>query len=198
LFYMCRFDGGGMVALILVLGGGRSGKSAFAEELAARAGSRVVYVATAEVGDGEMARRVAVHRARRPASWRTVEEPRRPDRAVRLSGGEADAVLVDCLTMWITNLLLDDPDCPAEKKEALILARARELADAAVAVPVPVILVANEVGLGLVPDNPLGRVYRDIAGRVNQYLAGRAERVYLVVAGLPLELKALSRTFAGD
>lgn len=186
------------MALILVLGGARSGKSGFAEELAGRAGPRVVYVATATVGDQEMARRVAHHRARRPVNWQTVEEPFRPERAVRVYGGEADAVLVDCLTMWITNLLLDGPERPAEDTETLILERARELADAAGPAPARVILVANEVGLGLVPDNPLGRNYRDIAGRVNQYLARRADQVYLVVAGLPVEIKSLSRAVGGE
>ncbi|OAT86769.1 bifunctional adenosylcobinamide kinase/adenosylcobinamide-phosphate guanylyltransferase [Desulfotomaculum copahuensis] len=186
------------MALILVLGGARSGKSGFAEELAGRAGPRVVYVATATVGDQEMARRVAHHRARRPAAWQTVEESFRPEEVVRVFSRAADAVLVDCLTMWITNLLLHDPERPVEETEALILERVRALADAAGPAPARVILVSNEVGLGLVPDNPLGRNYRDIAGRVNQYLARRADQVYLVVAGLPVEIKSLSRTVAGD
>lgn len=183
------------MALVLVLGGARSGKSSFAEELAASNGSRVVYVATAAASDDEMARRIANHRRRRPAGWLTVEETHRLERVIREYERKAGVLLIDCLTMWVTNLLLDESlpasGSTAEDKESFILEQARQLGGTAAASPARVIMVANEVGLGLVPDNALGRSFRDVAGRVNQLLAREAEEVYLVVAGLPVEIKSL-------
>lgn len=184
------------MAMVLVLGGARSGKSSFSEKLAETYGSKVIYVATATVQDEEMARRVAHHRFRRPASWDTVEETHYLEKVVDRYGNEADVLLIDCLTMWISNLLLDEilpaPGSSFEEKEAFILERARALAEIACQVKARVILVTNEVGWGLVPDNQLGRAFRDAAGRVNQLLAQRAELVYLVVAGLPIELHRVS------
>ncbi len=184
------------MALVLVLGGARSGKSSFAEELAASSGSRVVYVATAAVGDDEMARRIANHRLRRPAGWLTVEETHALERVIVEYESRADVLLIDCLTMWVTNLLLDEslpvPGSTAEEKESFILEQARQLGETAASSPAQVIMVANEVGMGLVPANALGRSYRDVAGRVNQLLAQKAGQVYLVVAGLPVEIKSLA------
>ncbi|MGB9804190.1 MAG: bifunctional adenosylcobinamide kinase/adenosylcobinamide-phosphate guanylyltransferase [Desulfofundulus sp.] len=184
------------MALVLVLGGARSGKSDFAEEMATSSGSRVVYVATAAAGDDEMARRIAHHRRRRPAGWLTVEETHWLEKVVRQCEKQADVILIDCLTMWVTNLLLDEsllpPGSSVEDRECFILEQARQLGRTASASPARVIMVANEVGMGLVPENALGRLYRDVAGRVNRLLAREAEEVYLVVAGLPVEIKSLA------
>lgn len=185
--------------LILVLGGARSGKSDFAEKQAVRLGKRVVYIATAAVKDGEMAERVQKHKARRPASWETVEEEKNVIDVIR-KGHKGDVYLLDCVTLWITNLLLDEsspfPDVPASyedvpvssKKEAWILEQAHLLGES-VSNGADLIIVANETGLGLVPEYPLGRVFRDLAGKVNQILASKAEEVYFIIAGLPLRLK---------
>lgn len=171
--------------LILVLGGARSGKSSFAQKLAHNFGSQVVYVATAQAKDEEMRQRIIRHQASRPRSWYTVEETHRLEKIIREQGEKAKAIIVDCLTLWISNLLLDGhPD-------EFILHQAGNLVQAAKLISAGTILVANEVGLGLVPDNALGRIYRDVAGRVNQLVASQADEVYFVVAGLAFELKSL-------
>lgn len=167
----------------LVLGGARSGKSAYAENLLpARAGGRAVYLATATAGDDEMAERIAAHRARRGDGWETIEEPLDLAAALRRADALADGagVLVDCLTLWLTNLMAEGADIGR--------ARARLVATIA-ALRGPVLLVANEVGLGIVPDNALARRFRDHAGRLNQAVAATAERVVFIAAGLPLILK---------
>ena len=166
-------------ALTLVLGGARSGKSAFAETLAQERG-RGVYVATAERVDDEMARRIEAHRARRGEGWRTVEAPLELADAVRRESGPHSCLLVDCLTVWLGNLLHHGRDVDAALEELL-----ESLRSAAG----PVVLVANEVGLGIVPDNAMARAFRDHAGRLNQAVAAIAERVYFVAAGIPLALK---------
>ncbi len=167
--------------ITLVLGGARSGKSRHAESLVASFPSPWLYVATAEPHDDEMAARIATHRARRGADWRTVEAPR--DLVGALVAPSAGAVLVDCLTLWLSNLMLADLDIAAEtaRLEAA-LARAT----------VPIVLVSNEVGFGIVPDNALARRFLDAQGRLNQQIAARADRVVLVVAGLPLVVKGAS------
>ena len=167
----------------LVLGGARSGKSAYAESLFA-GGRDVVYIATAEAIDDEMGERIAAHRARRGEGWTTVEAPLDLGavvraRATKASGG-TPGVLVDCLTVWLGNLTHTARDIDRE---------VRSLLESLVAPSAPVVLVANEVGLGVVPDNPLARAFRDHAGRLNQALAARADRVVLVAAGIPLVLK---------
>jgi adenosylcobinamide kinase/adenosylcobinamide-phosphate guanylyltransferase len=164
--------------LTLVLGGARSGKSRYAESLVMALPSPWLYVATAEARDGEMAERVAVHQGRRGPSWRTVETPR--DIAGALAANANTPALVDCLTLWLSNVLLADADVDAEI-EHLDGALARAAA--------PVVLVANEVGSGIVPDNALGRRFRDLQGLLNQRIAARVDRVFLIVAGLPLTLK---------
>ena len=171
--------GGDRVQVTLVLGGARSGKSRHAEGLVAGFAPPWLYVATAEAGDGEMAARIAAHRARRGVDWRTIEAPR--DVAGVIAGAPAGAaVLVDCLTLWLSNLMLADADIAAETDRLIgALADARR----------PVVMVSNEVGLGIVPDHPLGRKFRDLQGVLNQRMAARADRVVLVVAGLPLALK---------
>jgi len=185
--------------VVLVTGGARSGKSAFAETLAARRGERVVYVATATAGDAEMADRIARHRARRPGSWRTVEAPL--DIVAGLAAVDAgiEAVLVDCVAVWAANRLLALGE-PAEdgwwdRVGALERVLAEEL-DRAVTTglvsPWELILVTNEVGFGVVPPTELGRAYRDLLGRLNQAVAARADDVYLVVAGLAVEIRRLA------
>ena len=165
--------------LTLVLGGARSGKSGHAEALVTSCPAPWVYVATAEPGDAEMAARIAEHRRRRGAGWLTSEAP--VDLAAALAGApDVAPVLVDCLTLWLTNLMLAEHDVAAatEALEAALAARGG-----------PVVLVSNEVGLGIVPDNALARDFRDHAGRLHQRLAARADRVLFMVAGLPLTVK---------
>ncbi len=164
--------------LTLVLGGARSGKSRYAESLIAALPGPWAYVATAEAGDPEMTARIAAHRSRRGSQWQTVEAPRAL--AAALQSCRSLPVLVDCLTLWLSNLLLADADIDAEV--AL-------LETALAAAKAPIVLVANEVGSGIVPEHPLGRRFRDLQGHVNQRIAARADRVVLVVAGLPLVLK---------
>jgi adenosyl cobinamide kinase/adenosyl cobinamide phosphate guanylyltransferase len=169
------------MALTVLLGGARSGKSALAVRLAAESGRPVVYVATGEAGDEEMAERIASHRAERPASWVTVEEPLDLERALHGAATEA-AVVVDCLTLWTANAL------GAGQSAGQIEAAATQTAALAAARPGPTIVVSNEVGMGIVPDSPLARAYRDLLGRVNALFAAEANRACLVVAGRVLEL----------
>lgn len=173
--------------LILVLGGARAGKSSFAQALAASLGPTVTLVATAEAGDEEMRRRIEEHRRARPAGWRTLEAPLQPSLALRQSD-PGDVVLVDCLTLLVSNLMLAGPDvCSAERrieKEIAGLVCAYEEGRSTF------VIVSNEVGMGVVPAYQLGRSYRDLLGRANQTLAARADRVYWMLAGLPVEIKA--------
>jgi len=167
--------------LTLVLGGARSGKSRYAEALIER--RPAIYVATAEVRDAEMADRVRLHRSRRGENWQTRETPL--DIAAVLREASPDApILVDCLTLWLSNVLLAGRDVAADC--AGLLAALRDAAG-------PAILVANEVGLGIVPDNELARTFGDHAGRLNQEIAAIADRVVFVAAGLPLVLKDVTR-----
>src|SRR5690242_3033809 len=165
--------------LTLVLGGARSGKSRYAESLIASMPAPWIYVATAEALDDEMAQRIAAHRADRGGGWQTIESPR--DLAGALASVPAGAaVLVDCLTLWLSNLLMSD---------AAIETEVDRLEDALARLQANAVLVANEVGFGIVPDNALARRFRDLQGRLNQRLAARADRVVLMVAGLPLVVK---------
>jgi adenosylcobinamide kinase/adenosylcobinamide-phosphate guanylyltransferase len=164
----------------LVLGGARSGKSALAERLVRETGGRRVYIATAEAWDGEMAERIARHRADRGDGWRTVDAPLDLPAALAAEAVAGQAVLVDCLTLWLTNVMLAGRDVEAA-------AAALEAAVSAAAGPVA--MVSNEVGLGIVPDNALARRFRDAQGRLNQRLAARADLVVFVAAGLPMVLK---------
>lgn len=180
------------MACELILGGARSGKSGEAERRAAASGLAVTVIATAEALDAEMAARIRRHQADRPAGWRTVEAPLALADTLRREAAPARCLIVDCLTLWLTNLLVDaDRLPPAAGAEALPpFCRERDALLATLpTLPGQVILVANEVGLGLVPETPLGRLFRDEAGRLNQAVAARCARVVFVAAGLPLVLK---------
>ncbi|GAB3438709.1 bifunctional adenosylcobinamide kinase/adenosylcobinamide-phosphate guanylyltransferase [Insolitispirillum peregrinum] len=170
-----------------MIGGARSGKSRHAEALVRSAGRERVYLATAQVWDEEMAERVRLHRADRPQGWQTIEEPY-AIAPLLARGFDGKPVLLDCLTLWLTNVLLasDDPSLsgmpsPEQACETLLATLA--------SCPGPLVLVSNEVGLGIVPDNALSRRFRDLAGRLHQNVAALADRVDLVTAGIPLSLK---------
>ncbi len=178
--------------LILILGGARSGKSRFAERLAHERGGPVLFVATATPGDEEMARRIAAHRAARPGTWRTIEAPAAVAGRVA-AAAPARTVLLDCLTLLVSNLLLAQGDAAEAEAERRVDEEIERVLRQFEAGPATWLIVSNEVGLGLVPPYPLGRVYRDLLGRANQRVAACADRVYLMVAGLPLELTALAR-----
>jgi len=171
---------------VLVLGGVRAGKSAFAVARARALDGRVVFVATAEAGDDEMAARIARHRAERPPAWRTVEIPVALPSALTALEGEADVVIADCLNLWVANLLdkrpeLTDSDLSAEATQLEAVARHPRFS---------LILVSNEVGWGIHPETKLGRRFRDALGLVNQAAARAADEVVLMVAGCPLVLKS--------
>jgi adenosylcobinamide kinase / adenosylcobinamide-phosphate guanylyltransferase len=173
--------------LTLILGGARSGKSRLAERLAAKAG-RVVYVATAQAGhDLEMAARIERHRAGRPASWRTIEEPLALADAVQRAATDADAILVDCLTIWLSNLFYERRDATHQQVEDAVRGEIRRIA--ATERRCHVILVSNELGCGTVPEPAVTRAFRDTQGFLNQWAAEAADEVILSVAGLPLYLK---------
>lgn len=169
-----------LASLTLVIGGARSGKSRFAETLCAATGLELVYVATATVLDDEMRERVDRHRARRENVWRTVEAPLDLAGALGPEARPGRAVLVDCLTLWLTNVMLGGRDVDADTETLL---------DALSRVPCPVVLVSNEVGWGIVPENALAREFRDRQGLLNQRVATISDRVTLMSAGLPLDLK---------
>jgi adenosylcobinamide kinase/adenosylcobinamide-phosphate guanylyltransferase len=168
--------------LQLILGGARSGKSRLAEKLASDSGLDVIYIATSQPLDGEMNQRVALHRQRRPEQWGLIEEPVELARVLRENAGAGRCLLVDCLTLWLTNLLmLDDPQRLTEARDALL--------DSLAQLPGEIIFVSNETGLGVVPLGELTRRYVDEAGWLHQALAERCHRVVFTVAGLPMTLK---------
>lgn len=195
----------------LITGGARSGKSQFAELLAAHAKRPVIYVATAQIWDEEMALRVKKHQLQRPATWRLIEEPLNIHETLFQLKDEDGVILLDCVTLWLTNLLiagqahLATPSCPdgaefsidqendhstfSNELEPQILDMVKDVANLAREIRPQVIFVSNEVGQGIVPENPLARAYRDLAGRSNQILAHSADQVYMVVAGIPMEIK---------
>lgn len=219
-----------MAKITLVLGGARSGKSVFAEDIAKKF-HNVVYIATAEVKDDEMRERVRAHRARRPHDWKTIESPFQVDRVVADLNGKADIIFIDCITLYITNMLLYEEitmipsslqegetpqneveetlssshfskadavaDTDNEVKQHLlldhrqkhILTRIEKLSQACRESSADAILVSNEVGLGIVPDNALTRSFMDIAGLSNQLLADEADEVYFTIAGIAQKIK---------
>lgn len=196
--------------VILVTGGARSGKSQFAERLVAdiarsrsesntvdESGHTVAYIATSQIYDDEMARRVIAHRNQRPSSWRTVEEPYQLEKVIdQLIEQQISIVLIDCITLWISNLLLETGASGKEQwhipeHSEYILERATNVGRLLEEAPFQTVIVTNEVGDSLVPEYPLGRVFRDLAGRVNQALAAASDDVFWVVCGVPVRLSEL-------
>ncbi|MEH6825732.1 MAG: bifunctional adenosylcobinamide kinase/adenosylcobinamide-phosphate guanylyltransferase [Motiliproteus sp.] len=166
----------------LILGGARSGKSALAEKLAADSGREVVYIATATQGDAEMADRIALHRQRRPAHWHLLEEPLNLAQTLEAQAAEGRCLLVDCLTLWLSNLLFIDDGIHFQPQRDALLERLPQL-------PGEIILVSNEVSMGIVPLGEISRRFQDESGLLHQNLAGLCDRVLLTVAGLPVILK---------
>jgi adenosylcobinamide kinase/adenosylcobinamide-phosphate guanylyltransferase len=176
-----------------ILGGARSGKSAYAETLAAATGKEVIYVATAQAGDGEMAARIARHRQQRDSAWTTIEEPLALGALVEKWSAPDRVILIDCLTIWLSNLLFSEdknypdigeiipPACFHEQRERFLQALEQASGD--------VILVSNEVGMGVIPQGAISRWFVDEAGRMNQSVAAKCDRALLIAAGLPLVLK---------
>jgi len=177
---MAQTIAAGWGLVTLVLGGARSGKSRYAEALIAKSPKPWVYVATAEARDDEMAERIAAHRARRAEGWQTIEAPHDLPDAVRQAPANA-AVLVDCLTLWLSNLMEGSFDIDAQTAR---------LQEALAARTGPTVLVSNEVGLGIVPDNALARRFRDLQGVLNLRMAAEAQRVVMMVAGIPIAVKS--------
>ena len=177
-----------------MLGGARSGKSAFAEQQATQSGLSVLYIATAHAGDGEMAQRIAHHRARRPESWTSLEVPLHLAQALQQHATADSCIIVDCLTLWLTNLFFAGRAATqAEAGEAIDCSLLTTETNALLAVlpqlPGRIIFVSNEVGWGIVPEKPIARAFADEQGRLNQRIAAVCDRVSLVVAGIPVELK---------
>lgn len=173
--------------IVLILGGARSGKSSYAQEIAAQIGGRVLFCATAEALDGEMQSRIEKHRRSRPPGWETVEASRDIGRVLGQRATEYDAIIIDCITVLVANIMGDGSD--AEKAESSVSAEILGLIGLIKRKQSNYILVSNEAGSGLVPDNRLGRVYRDELGKANQLLAAVSDEVYLLTAGIPLKLK---------
>ena len=181
----------------LITGGARSGKSNFAQELALKSGEPVLFVATAEAGDEEMRRRIEEHRKARPDAWSTFEATTHVGSQVLQKIGEAKTVIVDCITLLINNILLQHIDndgewIDASLAEKEVVGKINELVDCIERAKASFIIVTNEVGLGIVPANKIGRLYRDLLGKANQTLAQHADEVYLMVAGIPMLIKPAS------
>jgi len=173
--------------IILLLGGARSGKSHYAQQLAGELGRKVLFVATGEALDEEMQTRIAEHKKDRPKTWQTLEITTGVGKNIENQIGYAEVVVIDCITLLISNLLRGKPDYP--RAEKLVKAEINELIDVMDKLDASFVIVSNEVGMGLVPGNKLGRVYRDLLGKANQLLAARATEVYLMVACLPVQVK---------
>ncbi len=188
-----------MGKIILVTGGARSGKSRFAEQYVARVGQHIGYIATAEVYDEEMAFRVKLHRQRRPAEWKTYEAPLDAHVALREAGQECDAVLFDCLTLYMSNIICSlDSIADSHQNYSLAKEKLDALIDQAKANRGTTVFVTNEVGSGIVPGDHLSREYRDVAGIANQWMARAADEVYLVVCGLAVNIKKLAEAYAAE
>lgn len=172
-----------MGKITFILGGSRSGKSSKAVALAKDSGGRVAFIATCEGKDPEMSMRIAAHKQSRPAEWQAFECPKDISLALKEAGNKFESIIIDCLTLWVSNLLLEGA------KEKVIEDKIKEVLMTIRATKAKAIIVSNEVGLGIVPDNALGRAFRDIAGRVNQIVANEADEVIFMVARLALKLK---------
>lgn len=176
------------MSMTFILGGARSGKSRFAQELAAKLGERVLFVATGEPLDEEMKSRIETHSRTRPSTWRTLEAPTRVAKALKRERGDAQVVIIDCLTLLVSNLM-GKKGLDAETLEKRVEAEISPLIKLMKNSEKHFIVISNEVGLGLVPVYPSGRVYRDVLGVANQTLAEHADEVYFMVAGIPIPLK---------
>ncbi len=184
---------------ILIIGGARSGKSHFAQELAVNSGKPVLFVATAVAGDEEMRQRIEEHRKARPAAWSTLEATTHLGSQIINKIGGAQMVVVDCITLLVSNILGQYTDQTDEYLDVPLVEKSvtneiGELIECSNRTDASFIIVTNEVGEGLVPVNKIGRLYRDLLGKTNQLLAGRADEVYLMVAGLPLKIKPFKRS----
>ncbi len=181
-----------MSKITFIIGGARSGKSAFAQKLASKY-EHVCYVATADsaqtsqINDDEMVKRIQNHQKNRPSNWETIEAPLNLDKTISTLDGKLDVVLIDCITLYITNMLLKNSEMVEEEKH--IIDAINKLCIAGKKIPPYVIIVSNEVGYGIVPDNPLSRRFRDIAGCANQLIARAADSVFLVTAGIETKIK---------
>jgi len=176
------------MSMTFILGGARAGKSRFAQELAAKLGKRVLFVATGEALDEEMYARIKAHQRSRPRNWKTLEVPTDVAKAMKGKIGDAEVVIVDCMTLLVSNLMGTE-DMDAKTLEKKVTAELKELVAFMRTTKAHFIIVSNEVGLGVVPAYPAGRVYRDALGMVNQMLARNADEVYFMVAGIPIPLK---------
>jgi len=190
-------------SFILILGGARSGKSSFAQSLAKRLGKKVLFVATGEPLDEEMASRIEEHKKRRPKNWRTLEIATKVGKKLQGQIKDADVVLLDCITLLVSNVILNLSSCHSEEAqrpknleeiksaeaEKQVIAEMEDLIDCIDKHKCNFIVVSNEVGSGLVPENKLGRVYRDLLGKANQLLAQHASEVYFMVSGIPIKIK---------
>ncbi|MEI6306676.1 MAG: bifunctional adenosylcobinamide kinase/adenosylcobinamide-phosphate guanylyltransferase [Deltaproteobacteria bacterium] len=177
-----------MARTIFITGGARSGKSRFAEGVAQQFGAPLAYLATAQALDGEMAERITKHQARRGKDWQTIEEPLLLPQSLAGNDGVYQGILVDCITLWLSNLLLQYEE-RGESAEDRIMEDVQRLVMTLREISTPVVIVSNEVGMGIVPENRLARIFRDIAGQANQLLAAAADESWLVVSGIPVKLK---------
>jgi len=176
--------------LIFITGGARSGKSNFAEKIAVKTSKEVAYIATSQPFDEEMKYRIKKHKDRRPTNWETYEEPIKIKELINNLGFKKEIILIDCLTLLTSNLLLREEDKIEDPQwQEDILLEIKKIAESSYKVPAQVIIVSNEVGMGLVPDNPLGRVYRDILGKANSIIADKADEVFIMVSGISLKIK---------
>ncbi len=179
--------------IVLITGGVRSGKSFFAEKLAGNIGTKVTFIATAQGFDEEMTDRIAKHRANRPVHWETYEEPYQVAQVIQKVGEKTEVVLIDCLTLLVSNLMQNYREDTSNNNLAKnIIKQIKEIVRESLQCSATVIIVSNEVGLGLVPANPMGRFFRDILGQVNQIIGADADRVYFMTAGIPLLIKGKS------
>jgi len=181
-----------MGQLALILGGARSGKSRFAQDLARQlGGDDVLFVATAEACDDEMSRRIDIHRQSRPAVWRTLEQPRDTGRAIAEIATPPRVILLDCLTLLVSNIVLQCDEC-VDLPEQRMRAEITDLLDVVKQQESTMIVVSGEVGMGLVPENRIGRLFRDLLGWANQLIAREATSTYLMVAGLPINVTSMA------
>lgn len=172
---------------ILILGGARSGKSSFAQEMAGKLGQKVLFVATGEPLDDEMQTRISEHKKSRPREWQTIEVPRNVAEQIKKHVFDVDVVLIDCLTLLVSNLLSTDGDYV--KMEGEVLTQIENLVTLLKQLDLSWVIVSNEVGMGIVPETRLGRIYRDILGKVNQLVAQQATDVYFMMSGIPVKIK---------